>query len=188
MKIEESIKERNKIILALLILSKNKRFNSLVEDKKLEVVAEINKIGEEIADGIVLETGEVDPRKITEKLGVKVLGVERGFLKRSEYRFKQRQIVIFRDALERLTLEIAEPNLSEKILRFLIAYELFKHLEYTKVGFIYKRFKFPLKLWFGFYIKELSEVAAMSFVLKLLSLSLSPSVFDYIIYMLFPST
>jgi len=185
--IENFIKERNRIALAFLQLKKEKNFSRIPADKRIDLINEVWSVGENLASWAMAETDETDPRKIAEKLGVVIFGADRGNLKKSEYRKKEKEIVIFRDALERLTSEIVVPELSEKILRFLVSYELFHHLENTKTGFIYKRFKFPLRFGFNFYLKSLSEVAALAFTQKLISLELSPQVFDYLVYILFNS-
>ena len=183
----DAIKERNRISLAALELMRDKNFHKISPDERLNLIAECLKIGEEVADWIVAEFGETDPRKIAEKLGAKIFGVESGERKKSEYRKKEKEIIIFRDTLKRLTSEITVPDLSERILRFLVAHELFHHIENVKIGPVYKRFKFPGKFGFSFYIKGLSEVAAQAFTQKLLSIEFSPQVFDYLTYILFTS-
>lgn len=183
----EAIKERNKLTLAMLELAPDKVFMSLIPEARMKLVEEALSVGEEIANSIISECGTDDPRKIAEMYGVKVVGEERGNLKKTEYRKKEKEIVIFRDSLDRMAAEITVPHLSERILRFLIAHELFHHLEETKLGYIYKRFKFKGFLWSSKYIKGLSDVAAQAFTQKLLSLEFSPHVFDYLTYILYTS-
>jgi len=183
----KAIKDRNRISLAALELAKDKNFLRIPEQDRIKLILEALSIGEEIADSISKEYQTSDPRKIAELMGIKISGGESGSFKKSEYRKKEKEIVIFRDTLERLTSEITVPELSERILRFLIAHELFHHIEETQMVPIYKRFKFKGKLWFKFYIKGLSEVAAQAFIQKLLDLEFSPYVFDYLTYILFTS-
>lgn len=180
-----AIKERNRITLASLELARDKNFHKIHPEERMKLITQVLAIGEEIADWVASECGTRDPRKIAEIVGVKVLGGNRGRAQKSEYRKKEKEIIIFHDTLKRLTAEVTVPDLSERILRFLIAHELFHHLEETRIGAIYKRFKFPKRPWGSFYIKGLSEVAAQAFTARLLGLEFSPQVFDYLTYILF---
>ena len=183
----KAIKERNKISLAALELAHDNNFHKIPAEDRIKLITEVLSIGEEIADWATAEYNTSDPRKLAEYLGVKIIGEDFGQMRKTEYRKKQKEIIIFHDTLKRLTSEITVPDLSERILRFLIAHELFHHLEETKIGYVYKRFKFRGKLWTHYYIKGLSEVAAQAFTQKLLALEFSPHVFDYLTYILFTS-
>ncbi|MBI5700948.1 hypothetical protein HZC34_03750 [Candidatus Saganbacteria bacterium] len=183
----KAIKERNRITLAAIELARDKNFHNIPHNERMHLISEVLALGENIANGISKEFGTSDPRKIADLMGVKISGDEAGNLKKSEYRKKEKQIVIFHDTLRRITSEITVPELSDRILRCLIAHELFHHIEEVKVGSIYKRFKFKGKLWFNYYIKGLSDVAAQAFTQKLLGLEFSPLVFDYLTYIMFTS-
>lgn len=183
----KAIKERNRLTLAALELAKDKNFHLITADERVRVMKEALKIGDEVASWAVAEFGTADPRKIAEKVGAKIFGRDKGQLKASEYRKEAREIVIFRDTLDKLTKEVTQPDLSERLLRLLIAHELFHHLEETRIGPVYKRFKFPGKWWTSFYIKGLSEVAAQSFTQALLEIEISPPIFDYLTYILYTS-
>lgn len=183
----QAIKERNRITLAALELAHDKNFHNMSPEERLKLISDVLTIGEEVAENIISEFGTDDPRKIAEIMGVKILGSDSGNLKKTEYRKKEKQIVIFHDTLKRITSEITAPELSDRILRLLIAHELFHHIEEVKIGPVYKRFKFKGKLWFSYYIKGLSDVAAQAFTQKLLNLEISPQIFDYLTYIMFTS-
>ncbi|MFH1347829.1 MAG: hypothetical protein ABIH22_03975, partial [Candidatus Margulisiibacteriota bacterium] len=146
-------------------------------------------IGDEVAGWIVNEHETNDPRKIAAKLGVKIFGEDRGRTKRSEYRKEKQEIVVYRDFHEKLLREVRSSELSEHLLKFVVAHELFHHLEMNRLGEIYKRYKFAS--WrLGPYIREdhikgLSNVAAQAFTQSLLGLEISPQVFDYLTYVLY---
>lgn len=194
-KLELEVINRNKYALAYLEASKDKNFLRLPENEQTRLISESITIGEDAASWASLEFGMDDPRDIAEKMGLKVLGEEKGItgkiIKYSEYRPQDRQIIVFRDALEKMIREVKEENLNKKLLRYLVAHELFHHLEAEKFGQVYKKFK--LLLWkFGpfskeIYIKRLSEVAAQAFAQKLLKLEMSSGVFDYLVNVLFTS-
>jgi hypothetical protein len=181
--------ERNRIALAFMELANDKTFNKLSEDQKLKLVREVIAIGDEVASWVMAEYGSKDPRKIAAKLGVKVFGEDRGRAKGSEYRKENKEIIIYRDFHEKLLREVKSTELSEHLLKFLVAHELFRHLELSRIGEIYKRYKF--ESWrFGPYVKEvyikgLSDVAARTFTHSLLGLEISPQVFDYLAYGLY---
>ncbi|OGC06302.1 hypothetical protein A2526_04195 [candidate division WOR-1 bacterium RIFOXYD2_FULL_36_8] len=181
------IEKRNLISFAMLLLAKDKMYLNLSVDKRLEVVFDVISLGYEIADWVLSEFGDSDPRKIALKLGANIVGIDSGNFKRSEYRFKEKEIIIYRDALDRLCSEIVIPELAPKMLGLLVSLELFHHLEKVKTGFIYKRYKFKRKFNFGFYIKSLSDIAAIAFAVKLLDIKFSPQVFNYLIYIMFMS-
>ena len=183
----KALKERNRIALATLELAKDKIFHSIPVEERLRLIEEVLSIGDEVAKWVAAEYKTSDPRKIAEALGVKVFGADYGELKKSEYRPKKKEIIIFRDALSRLIKGVTVPHLSERILRFLVAHELFHHLEEVKIGLVYKRFKFPGRFGMKTYIKGLSEVAAQAFTQTLLGLEFSPQVFDYLTYIFFTS-
>ncbi|OGC14935.1 hypothetical protein A3J90_08275 [candidate division WOR-1 bacterium RIFOXYC2_FULL_37_10] len=183
----ENLTERNLTSLAMLMLEKDKKFTRLMPEERVESVFSAISLGEEIADWVIAEFKENDPRKIAERLDAKIIGIDTGGSKRSEYRPKQKEIIIYRDALDRFTSEIIIPELSSKILGFLVAWELFCHLEHIKTDFVYKKFKFKKRFHRGFYLKELSRVAALAFTIKLLGLEITPCIFDYMVYMIFTS-
>lgn len=183
----KAIRERNRITLATLELAKDKNFIRLPEEERLHLTEEVLKIGDEVAAFVISKYGTSDPRSIAEKMRVKIFGAEAGQGKSSEYRRSTGEIVIFRNKLDHLTKEVTLPDLSDRILRFLIAHELFHHLEETQIGLVYRRFAFPGPLWTKRYIKGTSEVAAQAFTQTLLKLEFSPQVFDYLTYILFTS-
>lgn len=185
----KAIVERNRIALAYMELARDRTFEKLSEEQKLKLVKEVISIGDEVASWVVAEYNSKDPRKIAAELGVKVFGEDRGKAKGSEYRKEQQEIVIYRDFHEKLLREIKSSELSGHLLKFMVAHELFHHLEMDRIGEIYKRYKF--EAWrFGPYVKEvyikgLSEVAARAFTHSLLDLEISPQVFDYLAYILY---
>jgi len=185
----KAIVERNRVTLAYMELARDKYFESLSEDHKLKLIKEVISIGDEVAGWVVIEYGSNDPRKIAAKLGVKVFGEDRGRSKGSEYRKERKEIIIYRDFHEKLLREVKSPELSEHLLKVMVAHELFHHLEMSQVGEVYKRYKFEgwrlgpyVK---DVYIKGLSEVAARAFTHSLLDLEISPQVFDYLTYLLY---
>jgi hypothetical protein len=184
----KAIGERNRIALAYMELAKDKVFVKLSEEQKLKLVREIIAIGDEVASWVVAEYESNDPRKIAAQLGVKVFGEDRGKTKGSEYRKDNQEIVIYRDFHEKLLREVKSSDLADHLLKFMVAHELFHHLEMDRIGEIYKRYKF--ESWrFGPFVKEvhikgLSEVAARAFTHSLLGLEITPQVFDYLTYIL----
>jgi len=184
-----AIGERNRIALAYIELIRDKIFQKLPEAEKMALVKKVLSIGDEVADWVLKEFGINDPRKIAAQMGVKVLGEERSKRRGSEYRAEKKEIVIYRDFHDKLLREVRAPELSENLLKFVVAHELFHHLEIVRVGEVYKRFKF--KRWqLGpmvkeGYIKGLSKVAAQAFTQTLLKLQILPEVFDYLTYVVY---
>ena len=187
-----SIGERNRIALAFMQLANDKVFAKLSEDQKLKLIKEVIALGDEVASWIMSEYSSNDPRKIASQLGVKIFGEDRGQNKGSEYRKDNSEIVIYRDYHEKLLREVKSPELSDHLLKFMVAHELFHHLEMDRVGEVYKRYKFESWRFGPFvkevYIKGLSEVAARAFTQTLLGLEISPQVFDYLAYILYTET
>ena len=188
----KAIGERNQVALAYIELARDKTFQKLSEEQKFKLVKEVLDIGTEVADWVLSEYGINDPRKIAAKMGVKVFGEEqrgRGRVKGSEYRKEKKEIVIYRNFHERLLREVRSRELSEHLLKFIVAHELFHHLEVNRIGEVYKRFKFPV--WkIGPYVKEgyvmgLSDVAAQAFTQRILGLEILPETFDYLTYILY---
>jgi len=183
------IGDRNRLILAYMELVKDKLFKKLDENRKMNLVQEVLAVGDDIATGVVDEFGTRDPRKIAAKLGVRVFGEDQGRHRRAEYRDAKKEIVIYREFHEKLLREVHSKELSEHLLKFIVAHELFSYLELNRVGEIYKRYKFeawkigPLRR--QKFIKGLSRVAAQAFTQSLLGLEVSPQVFDYLTYILF---
>ena len=183
------IGERNRLILAYMELVKDKIFQRLDEGRKMSLVEEVLAVGDDIANWVVAEHQTNDPRKIAAKLGVRVFGEDRGKKSGAEYRDAKKEIVIYREFHEKLLREVRSKELSEHLLKFIVAHELFSYLELNRVGEIYKRYKF--EAWkIGPYrhqkfIKGLSKVAAQAFTQSLLGLEVSPQVFDYLTYILF---
>ncbi|MBU0672309.1 MAG: hypothetical protein KJ732_04685 [Candidatus Margulisbacteria bacterium] len=186
---QRAIGERNRIALAYMELAGDKIFQKLAEENKLNLIKEVLLIGDELAGEIIAEHNTNDPRKIASKLGVKIFGEDRGQARGSEYRKERKEIVIYRDFHEKLLREVKSPELSDHLLKFVVAHELFHHLEMNRLGEIYKRYKF--QTWrLGPYVREgcikaLSDVAAQAFTQSLLGLEISPQVFDYLTYVLY---
>jgi hypothetical protein len=184
-----AIGERNRLALAYMELARDRTFQGLPEEQKSRLVREVLSIGDEVAGWVVAEHNTNDPRKIATKLGVRVFGEDRGRARGSEYRRESKEIVVYRDFHEKLLREVKSPELSENLLKFVVAHELFHHLEMNRIGEIYKRYKFPV--WrFGPWTREreirgLSNVAAQAFTQSLLGLEISPRVFDYLTYILY---
>ncbi len=188
-KAKKAISERNRLILAYMELARDQTFLSLPEEQKLKLVKEVLSIGDEVANWVKVEYETNDPRKIATKLGVRIFGEDRSRVRRAEYRKEEKEIVISRNFHEKLLREVKSTELSEHLLKFMVAHELFHHLELNRIGEIYKRFKFE-KWRVGPYVKEvyinrLSDVAAQAFTQSLLGLEISPKVFDYLTYILY---
>lgn len=190
------LKQRNRIAFAYMELNKDRNFHQLVPNKRNKLIEDVLKVGDEIADWAMAEFNTKDPRKIAQQLGVKVYGEDKGIIgkliKRSEYRPQNKEIIIFRDSLEHMMRQVEIGELRERLLRYLVAHELFHHLERTKFGEVYK--KFQILAWevgpFKRYkvIRRISEVAAQAFTQRLLGLEFSPRVFDYLTYVLYTAS
>src|SRR3989339_1511723 len=158
---EKGIGERNRIALAYLELAGDKTFQKLAADKKMELVKQVLVIGDEAARQILAEHKTHDPRRIASNLGVKVLGGEKG--QGAQYQKNKKEITVYRNFHERLLREVKSAQLSEHLIKSLVAHELFHFLEDNQIGEVYKRFKF--ENWrFGPYVREtyikgLSDVA-----------------------------
>ena len=117
------------------------------------------------------------------------LGADRGEARGAEYRREKKEIVVFRDFHEKLLREVKSTQLSEHLLKFVVAHQLFHHLELNRIGEVYKRYKFETFRFGPFavqkYIRGLSDVAARAFTQTLLGLEISPRVFDYLTYILY---
>ncbi|MDD5383182.1 MAG: hypothetical protein PHH60_05975 [Candidatus Margulisbacteria bacterium] len=181
--------ERNRIALAYMELARDRTFQKLSEDHKLKLMEEVLAVGDEVAGWIINEYGTNDPRKIAAELGVRVFGEDRGKSKGSEYRQEKKEIIIYRNFHEKLLREVKSTELSDHLLKFIVAHELFHHLEMNRVGQVYKRYKFGGWRLGPYvrehYIKGLSDVAAQAFTQTLLGLEISPQVFDYLTYVLY---
>jgi hypothetical protein len=181
----KAITERNQLALAHLMLANDRVFTRLPEEDKLAVLKEVRQAGAEAADWVRKEYGTDDPRKIAVKMGLRVFGEEHKKLKRSEYRREKKEIVISRKFHEKLLREIESAELSDRLLKLVVAHELFHHLEAERLGEISRRYRFkvwglgPLRIERR--IKGLSDVAAQAFTERLLGLETSPQVFDYLL-------
>ncbi len=179
------ISERNRVTLAYLELARDKVFQNLPEAAKLGLIKEVLAIGDEAAGWAAKEYGTDDPRKIAVKMGLRVFGEDKQGGGASEYRREKKEIVVSRRFHEKLLREVRSKELSEHLLKLVVAQQLFHHLEAERIGEVYKRFKF--KAWqLGPYviektIKGLSDVAAQAFTQTLLGLEVSPQVFDYLL-------
>ncbi len=184
-----AISERNRIALAFMELAGDRTFQGLPEERKLELVHEVLSIGDEVASWVVAENGTSDPRKIAARLGVRIFGADCGKARGAEYRREKKEIVVYRDFHEKLLREVKSTQLSEHLLKFVVAHELFHHLELNRIGEIYRRYKFETLRFGPFavrkYIRGLSDVAARAFTQTLLGLEISPRVFDYLTYILY---
>ncbi|MDD5594220.1 MAG: hypothetical protein PHG97_05735 [Candidatus Margulisbacteria bacterium] len=180
-----AISERNRITLAYLELARDKVFQKLSEDEKVKLIKEVQAIGDEAASWVAQEYGTDDPRKIAVKMGLRVFGEDKNSGDSSEYRREKKEIVISRKFHEKLLREVKSAELSERLLKLVVAQQLFHHLEAERIGEVYRRFKF--KAWqIGPYTREkmirgLSNVAAQAFTQTLLGLEVSPQVFDYLV-------
>jgi hypothetical protein len=187
------IAHRNQLAFAFLELAGDRTFQKLPDEKKLAFIQGALEIGEGAAVWVMAECGQDDPRRIAEHFGLKIFGEDKGIgsqkMKRSEYRPDKSTIVIFRDTLERLMGKVASKDLSDRLLRFLVAHELFHHLEKIKIGCVAERFQVTTWRFWRWEkkrsIPKLSDVAAQSFTQSLLSLDFSPLVFDYLTYILY---
>jgi|GEM_PF-796788 len=185
----KAISERNRVALAFMELAGDRIFQGLPEEKKLELVHEVLSIGDEVASWVVAENGTNDPRKIAARLGVRIFGADQGKARGAEYRREKKEIVVFRDFHEKLLREVKSTQLSEHLLKFVVAHELFHHLELNRIGEIYKRYRFEVFRFGPIVIRKqirgLSDVAARAFTQTLLGLEISPRVFDYLTYILY---
>ncbi|OGB89393.1 hypothetical protein A2625_07880 [candidate division WOR-1 bacterium RIFCSPHIGHO2_01_FULL_53_15] len=180
-----AISERNRVALAYLELARDKVFQKLSEEDKVKIIKEAQAIGVEAAGWVATEYGMDDPRKIAVKMGLRVFGEDKQSGGTSEYRREKKEIVISRKFHEKLLREVQSAELSERLLKLVVAQQLFHHLEAERIGEVYKRFKFPV--WrIGSFVREktirgLSDVAAQAFTQTLLGLEISPQVFDYLV-------
>ena len=180
-----SLSERNRIALAFLELARDKFFLQLPEEEKNKLVKQVLAIGDEAASWVAAEYNTDDPRKIAVKMGIRIYGEEKKSLARSEYRRESKEIAISRRFHEKLLREVHSKELSERLLKLVVAHELFHHIEAERIGEVYKRFKFKIfqlgPLVIEKTIKGLSDVAAQAFTQSLLGLEVSPQVFDYLV-------
>ncbi|HVN66731.1 MAG TPA: hypothetical protein VMT55_00035, partial [Candidatus Sulfotelmatobacter sp.] len=159
------------------------------EEEKTGLLKEVIAIGDETARWAKTEYGTDDPRKIAVKMGLKVFGEQKSSLKRSEYRREKKEIAISRRFHEKLLEQVESRELSDRLLKLVVAHELFHHLEAERVGEVYKRYSFkrwqigPIKL--EKQIKGLSEVAAQAFTQALLGLEVTAEVFDCLVSCLY---
>lgn len=187
------IDERNRVLLAYLILSKDRRFFRLSETERLKLIRDILSFGDELAAEVKKEFGTADPRRIVEILGLKVVGEDEGIrgtlLRRSEYRPGAKQIVIYRDSLNLMMKEIKADDLQDRLIKLLISHELFHHFEKIRLRSVPKMFRVerwrlgPLSL--GVKVRGVREVAAHAFAETLLEIKQSPMVFDYLTYLFY---
>ncbi|MFA6431403.1 MAG: hypothetical protein WCV91_03365 [Candidatus Margulisiibacteriota bacterium] len=184
-RITKAIADRNRVILAFLALAKEKVFLKLSEEEKINLVNDVILEGEDVASWALSEYKTNDPRKIASSMGLRIFGEEKKELKKSEYRPEKKEIAISRRFHEKILQKFPLSNLSEHVLKIIVAHELFHHIEIDRVGKIYK--KHPITVFklgpiaIKKQIRGLSEVAAQAFTHKLLSLKLSPEVFDYLL-------
>lgn len=176
---------RNRLMLAHLALAKDKIFQKLPEAEKNNIIKQVIKIGDEAAVWVAGEYGTSDPRKIAARMGLKIFGEEKKNIKASEYRRKEREIVISRKFHAKLLREIESRELSDRLLKIVVAQKLFHHLEHERLGEVYKRYKF-IAWKIGPFVKEkmvkaLSEAAAGAFTQTLLKLEVTPQAFDYLL-------
>lgn len=181
----QEIARRNRLALAYLELAGDKTFNSLSQERKNSLLQEVMAIGEEAARQLIQEYRTSDPRKIAGKMGVNIYGEERADLFRSQYRPKKKEIIISRSFHHRLLREVASRELSDRLLKLVVAKELFRHLELDRLGEVYRRYPFVVWQCGPFkrekFVPGLSAVAAQAFTQTLLGLQLTPEVFDYLI-------
>ncbi|OGC11462.1 hypothetical protein A3K48_03005 [candidate division WOR-1 bacterium RIFOXYA12_FULL_52_29] len=176
---------RNRLALAYLELADDPLFSSLGENEKLKSLREALRDGDEIAGKVIAEYRSHDPRKIAALLGIRIFGEEKKGLVRSEYRPATKEIVLSRRFHDKLRRQVHIPELSERLLKIVVAHELFHYFELERFGEVYKKFRF--KAWevgpFASHkqIKGLSEVAAQAFTQTLLGIELTPEVFDYML-------
>jgi len=190
-----SLDERNRVVLAYLCLSRDRKFFKVSEAQRLKLIDSLFSFGAQVAEEVKKEFGTDDPRRIVEMMGLKVVGEDRGIrgtlLKRSEYRPARKEIAIYRDSLNQLMKEVAAEDLSDKLIKLLLSHELFHHIEHTRRLSIPKMFKMtwfklgPLSL--NVKIAATSEVAAHAFAQALLNIEHSPMVFDYLTYIFYTS-
>ena len=189
----QSLDNRNRIVMSYLCLARDRRFFRIPEEGRIKLIQSVLEFGDELAEKIRTEFGTSDPRRIVEAMGLKVVGADKGkrgtLLRRSEYRPGTKEIIIYRDALNELMREVSAVDLSDRLLKMLIAHELFHHLEHSRLGSVPKRFR--VALWklgpLTRYLKmrRVSEVAAHAFAETLLDIKQSPMVFDCLTYLFY---
>jgi len=190
-----SIGNRNRIALAYLCMARDKRFLKLTELERIKLIHGALSFGDSVAKGVENEFGTTEPREIARLMGLRVIGEDRGIqgtlLKRSEYRPKTKDIVIYRDSLNQMMREVAAEDLSDRLMKLLIAHELFHHLEHTRFGPTPERLKIhkwslgPIEHVVK--IRTAGEVSAHAFAETLLDIKQSPMVFDYFTYIFYSS-
>ena len=180
-----AIADRNRVALAFLALAREKVFLKLPEEEKIRLVNEVIAEGENVADWALAEYKTNDPRKIASSMGIRIFGEEKKELKKSEYRPDKKEIAISRKFHEKILKKLPLSNLSEHVLKIIVAHELFHHIEIDRVGEIYRKHPIVVFKLGPITIKKLvpglSQVAAQAFTHKLLALKLSPEVFDYLL-------
>lgn len=166
-----------------LCINRDRKFLTLDDKEREKIVDGAISCGISAAKEIRDEHETNDPRKIVQNIGIVVRGVNGGvkedFIIRSEYRSKDKEIVIYRDSLNIMMRKaLEEADAVDTPMKILIAHELFHYLEQEKLGPMPE--KFALKRWkVGPFehktkIKSLSEVGAHAFAQALLDVSYSP--------------
>ncbi len=186
---QNTIEKRNRFTFAYLELMRDPIFLKLPFNERSRLIKETLSSAREMALWAEAEFKADDPRVLATLLGIKVYGREKGWQagkpKKSEYLSDKNEIIIYRDVLERLLPQIDEKSLSECLLRFLVAHQLYFHLEKTRFGELPKKFRIPwIKVGnFVVYrdVKRLSHLAAYAFACHLLKVNFSPKVFNFLV-------
>lgn len=186
---QNTIEKRNRFVFSYIELMRDPVFLKLPFPERSRLIKETLVMAKEMAVWAKNEFKADDPRILANLLGLKVYGAEKGWRsgkpKKSEYLADKNEIIIYRDVLERLLSQIDEKSLSECLLRFLVAHQLYFHLEKTRFGDLSKKFRLPWIKIGSFevsrYVKRLSQMAAYAFACHLLEINFSPKVFNFLV-------
>jgi hypothetical protein len=161
------------------------------EDEKIELTKKAIECGEKYADLIKREYGNLSPRVLVEKLGIKINILKglthSGALSFSEF-IEPENINLNDEFLNNGKIHLEDPAVKKNLYKgniedILIAHELFHVLEMLDKEKVFTR-TFKICLWKIPFFKNnsrlicLSEIAAMAFVSRYLDLGFSAYVYD----------
>ena len=165
-----------------LCINRDRKFLKLDDKQREKLIERIISFSEKAAMDLKEEYKTDDPREIVRKMGIVVRGENGGikeeFVIKSEYRSKDKEIIIYRDSLNMMLRKTLEGTVSvDNPMKILIAHELFHYLEEEKLGLIPEKFaitRFKIGPFeYKTKIKSLSEVGAHAFAQALLDVSYS---------------
>ena len=166
------------------------------DETRHNLIIKANKCGEEYADKLIAEYGDVTPEELAAKLGINVdypsIPVGGGHVIFAQF-VEPNQITIFKDCVEKANDLIVDKNLSSvsstlDIEKTLLSHEIFHYIEEKYKNEIFTRTE-KVKLWAPKPFRNeskilcLGEIAGMAFAKKLLKMPYSPYILDvFLIY------